>query len=174
MAIPENRRRRAAQQDAARYQEGVHDDSWNGVIAGVIAGALLAIGFFFYDLLRFEPLATPTSVADLLAAAGPRTTALMERSLVLGRILGFSLVHLLVFGALGYGAAWLFRLLGWRKSIWLGAMYGLVVCSLVFEAGLRLSGTTLTAVPRWPTILIGNAIAGAAIVGYLRFKEATS
>jgi hypothetical protein len=30
----------------------------------------------------------------------------------------------------------------------------------------------MSAVPRWPAILISNAIAGAVIVLYMRFKEA--
>lgn len=140
----------------------------------MIAGAFLAIGFFFYDLLRFEPLSTPTSLANLLAAGGESTSALAERTLVIGRVLSFSGVHLIVFGAVGLLAAWFFRLAEYRKSIWLGALYGLVICSAVFEGGLRLTGTTIATVPRWPAILIGNAIAGVVIVTYLRWKEATA
>ena len=166
--------RRAALQEAAAYQERVRNDSWSGVQGGLIAGVLLAAAFFLYDLLRFEPLATPTFLADLLAAGGERTSALFERTYTMARVLWFTVVHLIVFGAVGYGAAWFFRLSDYRKSIWMGALYGLVICSAVFEGGLRLTGTTIAAVPRWPAILIGNAIAGVVIVLYMRWKEAAS
>jgi len=163
--------RRAALQEAAAYQERVRNDSWSGVKGGLIAGVLLAVAFFLYDLLRFEPLATPTAMADLLAAGGEGTSALFERTSTMARVLWFTVVHLAVFGAVGLGAAWFFRMTGYRKSIWLGAIYGLVICSAAFEGGLRLTGTTMSAVPRWPAILISNLIAGAVIVFYMRLKE---
>lgn len=163
--------RRAALQEAAVYQERVRNDSWSGAKGGVYAGVLLAAAFFLYDLLRFEPLATPTALADLLAAGGERTSALFARTSTIARVLWFTVVHLAVFGAVGYVAAWFFRFTDYRKSIWIGGLYGLIMCSAAFEGGLRLTGTTMAAVPRWPAILIGNAIAGAVIISYMRFKE---
>lgn len=113
-------------------------------------------------------------MANLLAAGGERTSALFERTRTIGRVLLFTVVHLTVFGAVGYAAAWFFRLTDYRKTIWMGGIYGLVICSAVFEAGLRLSGTTLSTVPRWPAVLIGNAMAGVVIISYMRWKEATA
>jgi hypothetical protein len=131
-------------------------------MAGLLAGAVLIVLFFFFDLARGEPLATPTFLSGAL---------LGEESVVAAplRIALFTIAHFAVFIVLGIIAAVVVDLTGIPRNLLLGTAYGLFGCSLVFYAALVISGARILQAPAWPVVFFGNVVAGAVMVGYLRW-----
>jgi hypothetical protein len=88
-----------------------------------------------------------------------------------GRIIAYSLLHLLVFALLGIGAALMFLWTDEPPRILIGALYGLLVCSLVFYVAIGLTGA-LSGAPDWRVVALGNLFAGGVMARYLAGREA--
>jgi hypothetical protein len=133
----------------------------SGVVAGIIAGAVLIVFYSFYDLIRAEPLATPTFLAGaLLGQAGFEPTSL--------RIGLFTLVHFVAFMGLGVLASVLVELTGAPRNLLVGAAYGLFALTLLFYSMLIISSASILEAPAWPVVFFGNIVAGAVMLAYLR------
>jgi hypothetical protein len=145
-------------QDAARlYQEGM--------IAGVIGAATVALWFLVLDTAAGRPLYTPTVLGSALfrrgALASPETL-----SVSLEMVAMFTWIHVLVFAALGGLAS---RLLGMveRNPSW---GFGLLLFVVVFEFGfvaaaLVFATPVLRLIP-WPSVFVANLLAAAAMSAY--------
>jgi hypothetical protein len=132
------------------------------VVAGVAAGALLAVLFYFYDLGQASPLGTPAFLYGALT--GQENTAP-----TLAVVATFTVLHFLAWAALGVLAAALIEYLGLARSLLVGAAYGLFACSLVFYAGLIISGSELLSAPGWPAVFFGNTLSGIAMFAVLHW-----
>lgn len=131
----------------------------HGIVGGLIAGALLAVLFYFYDLGRGEPFATP---AFLYAALLGNDTV----AATFGVVALYTVIHFGAWSGLGVLAA---AILEWGdipRNILLGAAYGLFACSVLFYGGLIVTGAEVLAAPAWPAVLFGNALAGMAMFTY--------
>ena len=144
-----------------------------GAEAGVLAGLIVAGTFFAADLARLAPLSTP--VAFSAGFLGPGEASfdslyLMQGLTILsfgGRLAAFSLVHMVVFTALGVGAVLAFRAVGVPLNALTAGIYGLVACSLVFYAGAWLTGAAgVVELPPFGSILLVNLLAGSVMGGY--------
>lgn len=145
-------------QDTARlYQEGM--------IAGVIGAATVALWFLLLDAAAGRPLYTPTVLGTAIfrrgALAAPETL-----SVSLEMVGMFTWVHTLIFAALGGIAS---RLLGMveRNPSW---GFGLLLFFVVFEFGfvaaaLVFAAPVLRVIP-WPSVLGANVLAAAAMSAY--------
>lgn len=145
-----------------------------GVQAGLLAGAAVAVFFFVADLVRLEPLSTPAALQRTFL--GPGGTAMdfpvVARVAAVGsfvvRLLTFTVVHLLAFAGLGAGAGIVLagRRLG--ACALAGAAYGLVACSLVFYGSLAVTDAhLLAAVPGFFAVITANLLAGAVMGVYV-------
>ena len=144
--------------DAARlYQEGM--------LAGVIGAATVAVWFLILDTAAGRPFYTPTVLGSALfrraALASPETL-----SVSLEMVAMFTWVHALVFAALGGVAS---RLLGIveRNPSW---GFGLLLLFVVFEAGsvaaaLVFAAPVLRLIP-WPSVLVANLLAAGAMSAF--------
>ncbi|MFQ5679700.1 MAG: hypothetical protein ACE5HP_09610 [Gemmatimonadota bacterium] len=149
----------------------------NGMLAGLLAGTVLVVLFYFYDLGRGEALRTP---AYLLGALLDR-----ELSPTVGVIAVYTVLHYLVWALLGVLAVALIRC-GVPPNPLIGAAYGLFACSVLFYGGLIITGPEgVLRAPAWPAVFFGNALAGLTIfatlhaassepgiTGFLSFLEA--
>lgn len=150
-------------QDAARlYQEGM--------IAGVIGAATVALWFLILDTAAGRPLYTPTVLGSALfrrgALASPETL-----SVSLEMVAMFTWVHTLVFAALGGIAS---RLIGMveRNPSW---GFGLLLFAIVFESGflaaaLVFATPVLRLIP-WPSVLVANLLAAGAMSAYFWWRH---
>ena len=137
------------------------ESAMRGLVGGALAATALIVLFFFFDLARGEALATPTFLAGALlqsSGGGP------------GMMIVFTVAHYLAFMALGVLAAVLLELTGAPRNLFVGAAFGLFVCSIAFYAALVFTGTDILAAPAWPVVFGGNVLAGMIIVGYLRWS----
>lgn len=135
----------------------------DGIIAGLLAGFVLAVLFYFYDLGQGEPLRTPAFLWGSLIVQ-----AEVEPSV--GVIAAFTVVHFVVWGLLGLLAAALIEWAGLPRNLLIGAAYGLFACSLVFYLGLiRAPDDLVLSAPGWPAVFFGNALAGVVMFTHLHW-----
>lgn len=136
----------------------------DGLVAGVLAATVLAVLFYFYDLGRGTPLATPAFLlGTLLGRSGVEPT--------LAVVAGYTLLHYAAWAALGLLAAVLVEGLEVPRNVFIGAAYGLFACSLVFYGGLVIVGADVLAAPAWPAVFFGNALAGAAMFAWFHWTS---
>lgn len=131
----------------------------HGAIAGILAGALVALWFLVVDLVSGEPFHTPSVLANaLIGRAGPATFALMVM---------YTLLHFGSFALLGMGAASLLRALGLAPSLLLGALFGIGVFDSVHYGALLLTGTGVLSVLPPLHVLPANLLGGLVMMAYL-------
>ncbi len=123
---------------------------------------MLIVLFFFFDLARGEPRATPTFLSEaLLGQQGVEAGAV--------RTVLFTVIHFAVFILLGVLAAFVIELADVPRNLLVGAAYGLFVCSLLFYGTLLVSGVRILDAPSWPAVFFGNVLAGVVMITYLRW-----
>lgn len=134
-------------------------DLRNGLVAGLLAGTVLVVLFYFYDLGRGEPLRTPAYMLG----------ALIDRSLEPGVavIAVYTAIHYAVWAALGVAAVALLRWAGLPPNVLIGVAYGLFACSVLFYGSLVVTGSDVLHAPAWPAVFFGNALAGLVMFTYL-------
>ena len=144
-----------------------------GIQAGLLGGFAVAALFFLLDLARLEPLATPYALGTTLlgpsslAIDAPVLSELVAIVAFAGNLLAFTLLHFLAFSLLGIGAVWGCEECGISLNIGTGALFGLVICSLVFYGCVALGGGhVLAASPGPMSVAGGNLFAGAVMGGY--------
>ncbi len=148
-----------------------------GVQAGLLAGTVVAATFFVADLARLAPLATPTALScSFLGSCDVVLSPLVVESVTiisLGvRLAVLTLLHLLVFSALGAGVVALCHYSRVPLNALTGALYGLVACSLVFYTAIWLSNAaTVIELPSLWSILLVNLLAGAVMGGYFQLAS---
>ncbi len=148
-----------------------------GVQAGLLAGTVVAATFFVADLARLAPLATPTALScSFLGSCDVVLSPLVVESVTMislgGRLAALTLLHLLVFSALGAGVVALCHYSRVPLNALTGALYGLVACSLVFYTAIWLSNAaTAIELPSLGSILLVNLLAGAVMGGYFQLAS---
>lgn len=151
----------------------------HGALAGLLAGAWIVVFFLVYDLLLFRPLATPTSLSEALPDVlteplldREALTAGIDAKLAAVRVFIFSVIHLATFAMLGVVLSMMLHAGTMRQTLLAGGLYGLTACTLLFFGGLQVTGVEPSSEPGWPSVLLGNCVAGVVMMGYLKFVEA--
>lgn len=154
------------------------DQAKIGLQAGLLAGYVV-VGFFFVaDLVQLAPLATPEALSSSLL--GPRgisfdSPVLLESVTIVsfaGHLVAVTLLHLLVFAALGVGAVLLCRACRVPMNALTAGLYGLLVCSLVFYTTMWLADApAVVELPNVWSVLLVNLLAGAVMGAYFRMAS---
>lgn len=135
----------------------------DGLAAGLLAGFALAALFCFYDLGQGVPFRTPAFLWGAIVAGEDAVPTMTV-------VLGYTLLHFLAWGGLGILAAVLADRVALPRNIFIGALYGLFACSLVFYVGLfRAPVDLILSAPGWPAVLFGNALAGIIMFTHLHW-----
>lgn len=154
---------RETSRDVTRlYQEGL--------IAGLVGAATIALWFLIIDAIQGRPLYTPTILGTALfrrGAGAPWPDVLPDLEMVLM----FTWVHGLVFVAIGGVAARLLALAERQPS----AGFGILMLFVFFEFGF-IAVAMLFAAPvlralAWPAILVANLLAAASMGGYFWWRH---
>lgn len=135
-----------------------------GIVAGLIGAAVVAVWFLLFDVARGRPLLTP----GLLGAAvfqGVGDPAALR--ITAGPVIGYTILHGLAFVAFGVVAASLMAVSEREPALFVGFVI-LFACFEVFFFGVvgALGKSVLGALVWW-AILIGNLLASAAMLWYL-------
>jgi len=135
----------------------------DGLVAGLLAGFVLAVLFYFYDLGQGAALRTPAFLwGAIVNRSGAEPTT--------GIVAGYTVIHFVAWGALGVLAAALIQWAGLPRNILIGAVYGLFTCSFVFYLGLiRAPDDIVLSAPGWPAVFFGNTLAGIVMFTHLHW-----
>jgi len=157
-------------------------DTIPGVRAGLLSGTFVAIFFFVGDLIHLAPLSTPLALMQKLSlqeiprggSASLDQAALSEAASLLsssGGLVALTALHLLVFALLGVAAIAFFEWCQLPLNAGTGAVWGLVVYSLVFELSMAIaSPDVVQGVPSLWSVAGVNLLAGAVLGGYVRLR----
>jgi hypothetical protein len=146
-----------------REAEGIYRE---GLAAGLLGAAAIALWFLILDTIAGRPLHTPTILGTAIFRSGqglgsPETVRMSLEMVVL-----YTWVHALVFCVIGGVAARLIAVAERQPN----AGFGILLLFVVFEFGF-LVVTLLFAEPvlralTWPAILGGNLLAAFAMGAY--------
>jgi len=152
-----------ASRDVTRlYQEGL--------IAGLVGAATVALWFLVIDSIQGRPLYTPTVLGTALFGRGAGLPW-PDVGPDLGMVLMFTWVHGLAFVVVGGIVARLLALAERQPSVG----FGIVMLFVFFEFGF-IAAAMLFAAPvlhtlAWPAILVANLLAAAAMGGYFWLRH---
>jgi len=142
--------------------------STEGIVAGLIGAATVAIWFFILDAIQGRPLYTPTVLGTALFGdasaldAPERIQASFETALM------FTWVHVLAFAILGGVAAYLLMLAERDPNYGFGILLFFVVFMFGFLVVAMAFAESVLHALAWPAILVGNLFAAAAMAVYFR------
>lgn len=138
-----------------------------GVVAGVIGAAVVAVWFLVFDVLRGRPLLTPTILGTTVFQGAP------AEQVALGPILGYTLLHGLAFIAFGVVAASLVAA-SEREPPLVVAVVILFACFETLFLGVATAlGDSVAGALVWWAILIGNLFAAIAMLWYFLRRHRT-
>ena len=150
---------------ALRYEEGV--------IAGVLGAATVALWFLLVDAVNGRPLYTPTVLGTVLFRHGDALAALDTVSVSLEMAALYTVAHVLIFSAIGSLASRLLVIAERHPEVG----FGILVLFVVFEFAVTVSpilfAASLVCALTWPALLIANLLATAAMAGYLWHRHPT-
>ena len=150
--------------DSARlYQEGL--------VAGLIGAATVALWFLILDTVNGRPLSTPTLLGTALFRHGTAVAAPETLPVSLEMVAMFTWVHALVFVGLGGLASRLLGLADRNPNFGFGVLllfavfqFGFIIAAMLFAAPVLHALT-------WPAILAANVLATATMGGYFWLRH---
>ena len=137
-----------------------------GIVAGLLGAATVALWFLVIDTINGHPLYTPTVLGTALFRGGaglehPETLPVSFEMVML-----FTWVHALVFAAVGGIAA---RLLAFAEHT-ANVGFGIVLLFVIFEFGFvavtMIFAENVLRSLAWPAVLVGNLLAAAVMGAY--------
>ncbi len=135
-----------------------------GFIAGLIGAGGVALWFLLVDAIDGRPLFTPAMLGSAVFW-GLRDPAAVD--IAFPAVIGYTMLHVVAFGAVGVVAAWLAALVDQFPM----TLFIVVVFFAVFEVGfyimVALLAQPLLGVLAWSNVAIGNAIAAVGMGYYL-------
>ena len=146
----------------ARTQPLVEDFT-QGIRAGLAGAFTIAIWFALVDVLRGQPLHTPT-VLGVALFKGPSALAdpaNLDPSFEM--VVGFTWVHMLLFVIVGMVAARLMELAEHDSHVGFGIVLLFCIFEFVFIAACTILAEPILAELTMPAILVGNLLAAAAM-----------
>jgi hypothetical protein len=135
-----------------------------GVVAGIIGAAVVAVWFLLLDLARGRPFLTPALLGNAVFY-GVNTPIGLE--ITPGPVLGYTILHGLAFIAFGVIAASVMAVSEREPTLFI-AFVILFGCFEAFFFGLvGAFGQSLVGALVWWAILVGNLLASVAMLWYL-------
>jgi hypothetical protein len=137
-----------------------------GVVAGVIGAAVVAVWFLLFDMAAGRPFHTPAFLGTILfyGLDAPVTVSA-------GPVLGYTIVHGLAFIGFGIIAAAVIAASEREPSL-LIAVVILFACFETFFLGVvGVVGRGAVDVPAWWEILLANFLAAVAMLGYFLLRH---
>lgn len=142
----------------------------DGLIAGIIGAAVIAIWFLFLDTVSGLPFYAPTVLGTALFL-GPEDLASTEAvQLSLNLTLMYTWVHVLAFVMLGEIAAYLLFLTGRNPNIGF-CIFLFALLEFGFVGTVFVFAEPVLDQLAWSAVLLGNLLAAAAMVCYFRLRQ---
>ncbi|HEX3176307.1 MAG TPA: hypothetical protein VHZ49_06500 [Methylomirabilota bacterium] len=134
-----------------------------GIVAGLIGAAIVAVWFLVFDIARGRPFLTP-GVLGALVFYGASTPVGPP---ALGPVLGYTIIHGLAFVAFGVMAATIMAMSEREPALFI-AFVVLFACFEAFFFGvLGAFGQSMHGALVWWAVLVGNLLASIGMLWYL-------
>jgi hypothetical protein len=144
----------------------------DGIRAGLVGAATIALWFFVLDALAGRPLYTPTVLGTALFRGSTGLDAPTQLPIAPDLVIAFTAVHTLAFVLIGTATAFLLALAEREPH----AGFGVVILFVVFQFGFvvvcMLAAESVLSALAWPAILVGNLLAAATMGAMLRYRHA--
>ncbi len=137
-----------------------------GIVAGVIGAATIAIWFLILDTISGRPLYTPTVLGTALFRRAEGLASLENLPVSIEMTLMYTWVHGLIFCVIGGVASRLLALAEQNLNIGFGILLFFVVFEFGFVIAASVFAEGVLGALAWPAVLLGNLLAAAAMGGY--------
>lgn len=142
------------------------DPYLEGIVAGTIGAATIAVWFLILDTIKGRPLYTPALLGSVLFRPGGQLPSPESVPISFEVVLGYTWVHWLVFCVIGGAASLLLRAAERNPDLGFGIILLFVVFEFGFVVGALLFAEAILRALAWQEILLGNLFAGATMAGY--------
>lgn len=133
-----------------------------GIIAGLIGAAIVAVWFFVFDIARGRPFLTP-GILGAFVFSGPDASL----TPALGPILGYTVLHGLAFVAFGVVAATMMAMSEREPALFIGFIVLFACFEAFFFGVLGAFGQSMRGELVWWAVLVGNLLASLGMLWYL-------
>jgi len=147
----------------AKKNYGVYSE---GIIAGLVGAATLALWFFLVDAINGRPFHTPMVLGRAMFGPTTGATPTGELPVSFEIVLMYTWVHALVFCAIGGIASKLIALAEGDANLGFGIVLLFVVFEFGFIAAALVFAEAVLHALAWPAVLVGNLLAAGAMAGY--------
>lgn len=135
-----------------------------GIVAGLIGAATVAVWFFVFDLARGRPFLTPGVLGALVFYGADTPLAAVPSA---GPILGYTILHGLAFVAFGVMAATIMAMSEREPALFIGFVVLFACFEAFFFGVLGAFGQSMHGALVWWAVLVGNVLASLAMLWYL-------
>jgi len=136
-----------------------------GITAGILGAATIAIWFFLLDVSNGRPFYTPNLLGNVLLRR-ESLESIDAASISFEMVLIYTWVHGLVFCAVGGIAAKLLSLAEQNTNYGFGILLSFVIFEFGFVVAALLFAEPILQALTWPAILVGNLLAAGAMAVY--------
>ena len=144
-----------------------HSTVREGLVVGLLGGLIVAVWYLVVDAAAGQPFQTPNALGGVFFRGDANPGA---RAIVPSLIVGFTILHLITFVAVGMGLTLVVHLASRNLALRMGLWIGLVV-AFFFLAGLTYMLTAATAerVPPWRIVL--GSLLGVVVMGWYLWRR---
>jgi hypothetical protein len=135
-----------------------------GLVAGVIGAATIAIWFFIIDIFNGRPFYTPSILGTILfrnSVELPETIPISFEMVLL-----YTWVHAMAFCVVGGVAAKLLELAESNLNVGFGILLLVVIFEFGFVGAAFIFAEPVLHALAWPTVLVGNLLAATTMATY--------
>jgi hypothetical protein len=136
-----------------------------GIVAGIIGAAIIAVWFFVLDIFNGRPFFT-ASVLGVALFNRPALDQLQTLPVSLEMVLSYTWVHGMVFCVIGGAAAKLLALAEQNLSVGFGILLFFVIFEFGFFVVAFSFAEPLLHALTWPAVLLGNFLAATGMAFY--------
>ena len=136
-----------------------------GLVAGLIGAATIAVWFFILDVYNGRPFYTPNVLGAALSLSGAvRESATVPISMEF--VIFYSWIHGLVFCVIGGLASKLLSLAERDLNYGFGILLLFIIFEFGFVAAAMVFAEPILRALAWPAVLVGNLLAASAMAVY--------
>lgn len=137
-----------------------------GVTAGVIGAAVVALWFFLLDIFAGQPFYTPNFLGHVLFRRGAAIDPTSDLPLSFDMIVAYTWIHGLVFCIVGGLASKLLAIAEENFQLGFGILLFFVVFEFGFVGAAFILAERLLEALAWQKIFVGNLLAAIAMAAY--------
>ncbi len=139
-----------------------------GVVAGLLGAAAVALWFFIFDLARGQALFTPGALGSVVFYGAD---TLDRVRITAGTVLGYTVIHLLLFSLVGVTASAFLNRAGRVPHLIIGGLILFVAMEAFFLGALTIVAEFLLGSLAWWTVAVGNLLAVVAMGAFFGMRH---